>query len=202
MPSPSLTPQPPPIYDDSSQRVIEGRHDYSPDGERRTQHIISFSNFELSSLSTIQYTEHLPHGAETLGRFGGASRLHSSPGHQAANPPRSNESISDTGHVAPKPDSTRFCTTSHTDPNSGILGQPSLEAGGAKKAKCFCEDLELGIMPPAKLIHNGDFYTVKQDPVEFLSTLGKPLTPPLGYVILHGAKDWVTEGTLVNDPAP
>ncbi|KAI3529608.1 hypothetical protein CABS02_14780 [Colletotrichum abscissum] len=93
---------------------------------------------------------------------------------------------------------TRFCTTSHTDPNSGILGQPSLEAGGAKKAKCFCEDLELGIMPPAKLIHNGDFYTVKQDPVEFLSTLGKPLTPPLGYVILHGAKDWVTEGTLVN----
>ncbi|KAK1451040.1 hypothetical protein CCUS01_11216 [Colletotrichum cuscutae] len=192
MPSSSLIPQPPPISDDSSHRMIEGRHDKSLDGERRTQHIISFSNFE-----SIQYTQHLPHGVETPGRFGGASRLHSSSGHQAANPPRSDESISDTGHVAPKPDGTRICLTSHTAPNSGIPGQPSLEAGGAKEAKCSCENLELGIMPPAQLIHNGNLYRVKQDPVEFLSTLKKPFTAPFGYVILHGAKDWVTEGTLV-----
>lgn len=52
-------------------------------------------------------------------------------------------------------------------------------------------------MPPAQLIHNGNLYRVKQDPVEFLSTLKKPFTAPFGYVILHGAKDWVTEGTLV-----
>ncbi|KXH54400.1 hypothetical protein CNYM01_13881 [Colletotrichum nymphaeae SA-01] len=162
MPSSSLIPQPPPISDDSSHRMIEGRHDKSLDGERRTQHIISFSNFE-----SIQYTQHLPHGVETPGRFGGASRLHSSSGHQAANPPRSDESISDTGHVAPKPDGTRICLTSHTAPNSGIPGQPSLEAGGAKEAKCSCENLELGIMPPAQLIHNGNLYRVKQDPVEF-----------------------------------
>ncbi|KAK1658053.1 hypothetical protein BDP55DRAFT_683701 [Colletotrichum godetiae] len=197
MSSPSLIPQPPPISDDSSHRMIEGRHDKSLDGGRRTEHMISFSNFELSSSSTIQYTEHLPHGAESLGRFEGASRLHLSLGHQAANPPRSDEYISDTGHVAPKPDGTRICLTSHTAPNSGIPGQPSLEAGGAKEAKCFCENLELGIMPPARLIHNGNLYRVKQDPVEYLSTLEKPFAVPFGYVILHGAKDWVTEGTLV-----
>ncbi|KAK1458540.1 hypothetical protein CTAM01_17167 [Colletotrichum tamarilloi] len=197
MSSPSLIPQPPSIYDDSSHRMIEERHDKSLDGGRRTGHIISFSNVELSMSSTIQYTEHVLHGAETPERFGGASRLHSSSRHQAANPPRSDESISDTGHVAPKPDGTRICLTSHTAPNSGIPGQPSLEAGGAKEAKCFCENLELGIMPPAQLIHNGNLYRVKQDPVEFLSTLKKPFTAPFGYVILHGAKDWVTEGTLV-----